>query len=432
MISVPGKPGGMISGSVVSMLDLFPTVCDLAGVSYPLFSTGEKYLDGNSLVSLLDTPNLSYDYAAISTTKKGYSAGGCFPYYSIRNDRFHYISYRLNNDGTLPFGDCDSTGNYYEEELYEVGANREIDPNEWNNLIEDEDYKPVIEYLQQWMPDSNLYLQKTYKAIIDNNELNCFLNYNDTIELSFQLYNPHGVLIFPPAGYEYLWTNNLTDDELSGPDINFNMNVLSDDQYASSSRIIIYLRMVDTATGTVVAFDGKYFYLNDANIPSASFSVNIDSVFTACVSDYSITGSYINTWWDFGDGSILYENTPGPHTYPIGDYTITHYVQYGNDSCVLSFTQNVYVNTGLLAEVDLLCYPNPASSVLHISLPVQLHNAILEVYDLFGRKVYSKSYINQQGFFSCSLNVSHFAPGSYTFVIKDTEASYKAPLIVAH
>jgi iduronate 2-sulfatase len=97
MISVPGtKPGR--SNSVVELVDLFPTLCDLTGLQTP------SGLHGTSLVPILKNREATIKDGALSFTKDGTS---------LRTDKWAYMRY---SDHT--------------EELYDMMA----DPGQFTNL----------------------------------------------------------------------------------------------------------------------------------------------------------------------------------------------------------------------------------------------------------------------------------------------------------
>ncbi|MFI5172606.1 MAG: sulfatase-like hydrolase/transferase [Chitinophagales bacterium] len=430
----PSKPGNRVCKQSVSMLDLFPTFCDMAGVNYPVFEDGSQYLDGNSFINLLDEPALKYEYPAISTSKKASSIGSCFSHISLRDQRFHYIRYRENNDGGVATSICDSTTFIFEKELYEVGVDRETDPNEWNNLAGDEDYAPLMHFFDQWMPDSLLYLQKTFKAYIQTNTLNCFVNHDDTLLLSFTLYDTSGTLISPPGDYTYKWTNNLTGDILYGAETEFPMQLIPDAAFDANEKFMVYLEMINAANTITAAFDLKYFYINDENIPEATFNLINETGLTVCILDHVITGTYTDAWWDFGDGTISYEDMPGPYDYAAtGTYTVTNFVEYGNDSCVGAFTQTITLdNSNPNPEYDVKYFPNPVSEELFISLPDMIDFASVTIYDITGREINSNRYMSGTCNFACSVDVSGLNPGVYIFELRTEEASYAAPFIISH
>ena len=120
---VPGLPEGTRDGAVsprpVNLLDLYPTLVELAGIEAP------EGLDGRSLVPLLRNPERPWQ-PTVSTYGRLNHA--------VRSDDFRYIRYE---DGG--------------EELYD----HRVDPMEWTNLAEDESYAHVKRDLAQWLPEHN-------------------------------------------------------------------------------------------------------------------------------------------------------------------------------------------------------------------------------------------------------------------------------------
>lgn len=86
----------------VSLLDLYPTLCELTGLSRP------EHLDGRSLVPLLIDPSTPREAPAITAMGEGAGAS-----YAIRTNRWRYIRYANGS-----------------EELYD----HQNDPHEWTNL----------------------------------------------------------------------------------------------------------------------------------------------------------------------------------------------------------------------------------------------------------------------------------------------------------
>ncbi len=124
VISAPGftSPNSR-SDRVVSLLDIYPTLVDLAGLK------PREELDGQSLVPLLKEPKLPWPRAVVSTY--GYQN------HSVRTERWRYIRYY---DGT--------------EELYD----HHKDPHEWNNLAAHsvtKNYRFVINRLKKSLPTIN-------------------------------------------------------------------------------------------------------------------------------------------------------------------------------------------------------------------------------------------------------------------------------------
>lgn len=113
IVAVPGltEPGG-ISRRAVSLIDLYPTLAELAGLPQP------EGLDGTSLVPLLRDPDATRETPAL-TTRQG-------QHHAVRTDRWRYIRYA---DGS--------------EELYDHDA----DPMEWKNLAGIAEFKATKQEL---------------------------------------------------------------------------------------------------------------------------------------------------------------------------------------------------------------------------------------------------------------------------------------------
>ena len=119
VVVAPGvtKAGSKI-GQPVTLLDLYPTLVDLAGL--PIRSG----LDGESLAPLLRDPSARRTKPAAMTYLRGNHA--------VRTERWRYIRYA---DGS--------------EELYD----HERDPHEWNNVAGE--HPAVTRRLRRWLPETD-------------------------------------------------------------------------------------------------------------------------------------------------------------------------------------------------------------------------------------------------------------------------------------
>jgi uncharacterized sulfatase len=107
IIAAPGRAVGKASPRVVELLDLYPTLADLAGLKPP------SNLAGASLRPLLDNPDAEWRRPAYTQLKRAQFHG-----YSVRDDRYRYTEWDGGNRGV---------------ELYDY----ETDPKELQNLAED-------------------------------------------------------------------------------------------------------------------------------------------------------------------------------------------------------------------------------------------------------------------------------------------------------
>ncbi len=107
---------GAATSSLVEFIDIYPTLCELAGLPLP------KHLDGESLVPILKDPTTSIKDQAISRFKDGDT---------IRTDQYRYTIYR-DKDGQV-------TGHM----LYD----HQKDPGENANVADDANYAEVVKTL---------------------------------------------------------------------------------------------------------------------------------------------------------------------------------------------------------------------------------------------------------------------------------------------
>ena len=114
LVKVPGlKPGR--SKRPVNLIDLYPTLIDLAGLPE------KKGLDGRSFAPLLEDPDMEWNHPGLTCSKWGDS---------LRTERWRYISKKSG------------------DELYD----HDKDPNEWVNLANNPEYKNVIAELKKRLP----------------------------------------------------------------------------------------------------------------------------------------------------------------------------------------------------------------------------------------------------------------------------------------
>ena len=123
LISVPGqKTAGKASPRIVELIDVYPTLAELAGLSAP------RELEGMSLKPLLDDPNGAWDKPAITQVRRG-APKMPVPGYSIRTERWRYTEWDGGEKGT---------------ELYD----HENDPQEHTNLADDPKHAKTVAELQ--------------------------------------------------------------------------------------------------------------------------------------------------------------------------------------------------------------------------------------------------------------------------------------------
>lgn len=115
IIAQPGKnsPRGSCA-RIVELLDLYPTIADLAGYKTP------GHLQGASLRPLLQNPNAPWERPAFTQVQRG-----GFPGHSIRTEKWRYTEWDGGKKGV---------------ELYD----HSVDPKELNNLASEPKYSDIV------------------------------------------------------------------------------------------------------------------------------------------------------------------------------------------------------------------------------------------------------------------------------------------------
>jgi len=115
----PGIAKGQASPRLVELLDLYPTLAEMARLTPP------KNLEGASLLPLLKQPQAAWDRPAYTEVRRGPTRPG----YSVRTERYRYMEWSDGKDGV---------------ELYD----EEADPQELKNLAADPAHAATLAKLQ--------------------------------------------------------------------------------------------------------------------------------------------------------------------------------------------------------------------------------------------------------------------------------------------
>ncbi|MCZ6672301.1 MAG: sulfatase [Verrucomicrobia bacterium] len=128
IVSAPGfeHSAGQSSESLVELVDLYPTIVDLAGLA----DKAPDNLDGISLLGLLEDPKRSNGRQAVYTVVKNRQDIG----ESIRTDRYRYNNWGENG-----------------EELYDHQA----DPKEFTNLVESKEHAKTLNKMRALLAEKN-------------------------------------------------------------------------------------------------------------------------------------------------------------------------------------------------------------------------------------------------------------------------------------
>ncbi|MBD3180750.1 sulfatase-like hydrolase/transferase, partial [Candidatus Poribacteria bacterium] len=149
-----GFDGGKVVDSLISHVDIFPTICDYIGVDKP------DWLQGKSIMPIIrgEKEEVNDEVFSEVTYHAAYE-----PKRSVRTRRFKYIR-RFGNKNTPVLPNCDDSPSkkiwmengwgeriLAEEELYDLV----FDPNETRNLANDINYAEILKEMQdrleKWM-----------------------------------------------------------------------------------------------------------------------------------------------------------------------------------------------------------------------------------------------------------------------------------------
>lgn len=121
IISAPDMKGkGKNSQSIVEMIDMYPTLCDLAGITPP------QYIAGKSLKPILNNPKVSIRKSALTQRPGGYT---------LRTKDWRYSRWGKGGENLI--------------ELYD----RKNDPEEMKNLAKQYKYRKVIDKLDRQLEE---------------------------------------------------------------------------------------------------------------------------------------------------------------------------------------------------------------------------------------------------------------------------------------
>ncbi len=189
--------------------------------------------------------------------------------------------------------------------------------------------------------------------------------------------------------------------------IDFNPNIPVDDAKA-----------LQTLTKIVVLHNinnwlAKYF---------ANFSYTING---SQVQFENLTFDNISSYWDFGDGTFSYENSP-EHIYSShGNFNISLVAQSNDcydtvDTCIKSFR----IGTG----EDISLTPNPAKTTLTIELKEAVSDYNLYIYDSKGMKIYFRNVLSETN--RIVLDTSTLTKGFYFVCIEYGNLRHKRKFVI--
>jgi arylsulfatase A-like enzyme len=126
IVSAPGaKANGQACDRLVEFVDIYPTLCDLAGIPAP------SRLEGTSMRPLLSDPAREWKSAAFSQYPRNYE-GRALMGYAMATDRYRFVEWRDKN-----------TGEALSHELYD----HQTDPEENESLAASPQHQQLVKQL---------------------------------------------------------------------------------------------------------------------------------------------------------------------------------------------------------------------------------------------------------------------------------------------
>lgn len=107
---------------------------------------------------------------------------------------------------------------------------------------------------------------------------------------------------------------------------------------------------------------------------------------------------------------VLLQGLESGSAFPAGKTTVIHNLVYNGvviDTCMFDVNINKVLSTSDVSQKQISFYPNPVKDILHISYTKEIKN--LDIYDMSGKRVYSKILDHKQA----DINLSGLPSGTY-------------------
>lgn len=136
IVSTPkSKNKGEKSDAFVELVDIYPTLCELAGLEIP------PHVQGDSFFPVLQNPDIQLKEAAYSIWPHNrQSVDKCIMGYSVRTNDYRYTEWYLN-----------SNNSFMARELYHLSA----DPHGNKNVVDMPDYRKVVDKMKTMLYGKN-------------------------------------------------------------------------------------------------------------------------------------------------------------------------------------------------------------------------------------------------------------------------------------
>ena len=249
----PRQPVGQRVADPVSLLDLFPTLCALADLPQPVVAGDSGYLDGQSLLPLMNGTGVSRPVVS-TINMNGDARLGCEVSRSVVTDDWHYLELAWEASGT-----CLEDSITYVPVLYHL----ETDRLEWFDVADDPANALAVAYLKGLLqegtgapvPEYNLRLMSASGSAVSTDSV---------LSLSTLVRTAAGESVGAlPPDVEIRWQVTVGEElfAFSGSSLGLDLGALPDSFLAGAAWIRVEAFLWDVATRKVLSLDGQTFGL---------------------------------------------------------------------------------------------------------------------------------------------------------------------------
>ncbi|PWD98442.1 sulfatase-like hydrolase/transferase [Marinilabilia rubra] len=394
IVSAPGGSSGVVNDPV-EFVDIYPTVCDLAGQEVP-----QSKLQGQSLAPALRGEALQGEPYAVSEYRSGGGSG-----YSFRSDRYR-LTLWFNSSGDRPDVVTWDENRIKKIELYDY----QTDPLETRNLADDPGYSQVVSDLkvmaEEWWTKNYQFFQNNAQQGLTLPFIEHFENYSAGASFNDDFWFNEN------SFWERVWKSDFVNafsaqvvDESGLEDgsqaLKFNLEALN----SADGGDLFKLRTIDMTIYDNDIYVVSYRARTD-NAGSGSVKIGADR-------DEQNWHTLSTSYQEFYDTVSLSNGRL--------------FVYFNTADLATGFTANVWIDdlkisAGTSTNDDDVSvpetisskfnvYPNPVrDNILHIGSDAMIEK--VEIYNLKGRKVL------EEGSISHSLDLSRLGKGIYFLKIK--------------